>query len=384
LEGDLIDILVTEDREIHRACRRLNLDSRCHSLVAALEVVEDELPIVPSPPPAVRGCLAHELDAGDPIFDSLRVDYSGLDTWLAKCRREHRQCWVVNLPGRVTHAGVCIVNREDRHWPDASDPTLKICTFKIADDVAGMKLGELLLRAVFEYAHANGFATLFVEVFPKHGGLLKMLRCFGFEQHGHKRTGSQELVLRKISEPPSGAGALDPAEYHRLYGPYHIRLEGCRVFVVPIEPRYHSLLFPHLENQASLFPGTESCGNTIRKVYICNSGTTKIRPGDLLLFYRSRERKGITALGVVEETIRTREAKKLARFATKRTVYQGPEIEAKTCGREALGILFREAPILEDTVRIEELTKAGLLLRIPQSITELKAASLKWIRTHLK
>jgi hypothetical protein len=261
---------------------------------------------------------------------------------------------------------------------------LKICTFKIADDLGGMKLGELLLRAVLEYAHKNGFATLFLEVFPEHGGLLRMLRCFGFEQHGHKKPGSEELVLRKRNVPPSDAGVLSSAEHHRLYGPYRIRLEGCRVFVVPIEPRYHSLLFPHLESQTPLFPGAESCGNAIRKVYLCNSGTTKIRPGDLLLFYRSRVQRGITALGVVEETIRTRDPERLTRFATRRTVYQKPDIERMTGGREALGVLFREAPILKGPVRIEELTKAGLLTTIPRSITELKPAVQQWIQTHLK
>ena len=81
------------------------------------------------------------------------------------------------------------MNREDRVWADAHDPTLKICTFKIADDVLGMKLGELLLKTVFDYAAANKFGAIFIEAFPKHTVLLDLLDCFGFSKSFEKPNG---------------------------------------------------------------------------------------------------------------------------------------------------------------------------------------------------
>lgn len=153
---------------------------------------------------------------------------------------------------------------------------------------------------------------------------------------------------------------------------------------MPIEPRFHAMLFPDLEPQRQLFEGTESYGNTIRKAYLCNSGITKLEPGSVLLFYRSQDTQEINAVGIVEETLRTRDADELARFARKRTVYERKDIEAKTSQGETLGILFRYAPVLSDNLSLTELLQAGVLKAAPQSIQQLKEEGVSWIQTRLK
>lgn len=381
LDRDLVDLLVTEDQGIHKRCGRLSRASQCRTISQALARLQDDLPAETTPPPAVKSLVAHELNDADPIFASFRGDYP-FDEWLTKCRREHRQCWVITLPGRADYAGVCIVNHEDRSWQDSHDPTLKICTFKIADDVLGMKLGELLLKTVFDHADANRYATLFIESLPKHAVLLNLLDCFGFHRSFEKSNG--EIEMRKRLVPWGDVSSLDPFEYHRQFGPHKIRADGAKFFVVPIEPRFHSMLFPDLEPQRQLFEGTESYGNTIRKAYICNSGITKLERGSVLLFYRSQDTQRIDAAGIVEETLRTQDADELARFSRKRTVYERKDIEAKTSQGEALGILFRYAPVLRDNIDLKELIQAGVLKAAPQSIQQLKEEAVTWIQTRLK
>lgn len=201
LDRNLVNLLVTEDEGIHKRCRRLHLDSRCHSIQQTLDTLQDELPALPTPPPAIRSVFAHELDETDHIFDSFRADYPEFEQWLGKCREQHRQCWVVQLGEQKNYAGVRIINPQNRDWSDAHNPTLKICTFKIGDETLGMKLGELVLRAIFDYANANGYATLFLETFNKHAALIHVLNCFGFQQSGHKSTDSGEIELRKRLRP---------------------------------------------------------------------------------------------------------------------------------------------------------------------------------------
>ncbi len=386
LERDVIDVLVTEDQGIHKRCGRIGIANRCLTISQTIERLRDELPAEPSPPPAVRSLLAHELVETDPIFDSLRGDYDPqeFDKWLRKCRREHRQCWVINLLGRPHYAGVCIVNREDRHLQDAADPTLKICTFKIAEDVLGMKLGELLLRTVFEYAWKNDVSTLFVETYPKQMPLIHLLETFGFVRAGEKAGNAGEMELRKHLKPHPTISVNSPFDFQRWFGPYQVQLDGVNLFLVPIEPRFHSMLFPDLERQKRLTAGTESYGNSIRKAYLCNSVIKRLEPGDVLLFYKSKGSMRVTAMGVVEETLRTLDPVELARFASKRTVYEQRDINAKTLKGSALGILFRYVPLLKHSIALSAIMEAGFAKSHPQSITSLPQEANEWIRDQLK
>ncbi|MBI1313585.1 hypothetical protein GC176_20020 [bacterium] len=283
-----------------------------------------------------------------------------------------------------TYAGICIVNRQDRVWADATNPTLKICSFKIAEDAVGAKLGELLLHAVLRYANENRYGTLFIETFDKQAALIYLLECFGFRQRGQKAGNSGEIELRKLMVPTGSTHGIAPLDFHQEFGPYRISLDGVRVFVVPIEPRFHRMLFPDLEEQRSLYEGTDSCGNTLRKAYLCKAVTKQIRPGDVLLFYKSHARQEVTSVGIVEETIRTADADQLQKFASKRTVYERSDIESMTEGRNALGILFRYAPILKEAIRLQGLTDSCLLNGTPQSIVQIKEDDHTWLEAYLK
>lgn len=387
LAGDLVDVLVTDDHGIHKRCARLSRDlaARCLTVLQAVEKLRDELPAEVSPPPAVRKLYAHQLIADDPILASIRADYGAVefDAWLKKCRLQHRKCWVVQLQGRNTYAGICIINPEDRKLPDAADPTLKICTFKIADDALGFKLGELLLRAVFDHAATNDFATLFVETYPKQSHLIHLFETFGFFHAGEKSDATGQFELRKHLKPHPSITPESAFEFHRSFGPYQVQWDGVSLFFVPIEPKFHAMLFPDLEKQLQLWPGAESYGNTLRKAYLCKAGIGRLQPGDVLLFYKSQSDKKVTAIGVIEETVRTSDADELARFANKRTVFEKGDINAMA-KNSALGILFRYVPLLKKSIPLDDFIAAGLANGHPQSITSLPKEANEWIQSRLK
>lgn len=239
------------------------------------------------------------------------------------------------------------------------------------------------MRAVFDYVRKNRFRTAFIEVLPRHGALLNLLGDFGFEQAGHKEE-TTEIVMRKrfgpINDDDRRLGVL---LFHRLFGPHQIKLEGVSGFIVPIEPRFHAALFPDLEPQGSLFAGAESFGNTLRKAYVCRAQTRAIRPGDILLFYRSGDWQSVTTVGVVEETLATTDVNEMKTLVRKRTVYGEADLEHMCRGDGALALLFRHSDILRKQLPLEELVVNGIVTAAPQSITSLKSHALTWIQTHL-
>ena len=92
---------------------------------------------------------AYEIDKSNAVFESIRVDYPDFDTWFDKCRKEHRECWVLELDGDI--AGL-IIRKNETHAQAGTEglgpKIIKICTFKVRDEFLGEKYGELLLKQV--------------------------------------------------------------------------------------------------------------------------------------------------------------------------------------------------------------------------------------------
>ena len=382
LDACAVDYVVSEDHGLHKVCRRLGLEDRCLSLLATLDLLGSERTVIPSAPPAVEAVAAHQLVSDDSIFDGLRAEYPSFDEWLDRCKREHRRAWVIHLPGISGYAGIAIVNPENREWTNARNPTLKICTFKISERATGGKLGELLLRAVFDFAHENRMETLFIETFPKQGALLRLLHQFGFEVE-HEKPGTKELMLRKRMSPVNTEDErLNPSEFARKFGPFSVKWSQTTGFVIPIEPRFYALLFPELEPQGVLMPGSESFGNTLIKAYLCRAQTRSIRPGDLVFFYRSGDWQAIGTAGVIEQTLSSDSEVKMAEFLRKRTVYQQQDIALKCREGGALGLTFRHAPVIRRLIHLHKLVSNGVIAGPPQSITKLSSTALSWLQAH--
>ena len=92
------------------------------------------------------------------------------------------------------------------------------------------------------------------------------------------------------------------------------------MFVVPIQPKYLGRLFPDVDPQCGLSPGETAYGNSILKAYLCHAPLRQLKPGHVLLFYRSQSRQA-RAVGVVEETLVSESAEAASHLVGRRTVY---------------------------------------------------------------
>ncbi len=235
-------------------------------------------------------------------------------------------------------------------------------------------------------------STLYVEIFRKHELLVDLFDVFGF-QKSPRRTSRDELVLVKNLAHPPDSSEHSSLEYHVIFGPPAIQTT-VRSFVVPIIPKWHSMLFPDSPVESAYsqmpLPGLDIAsenhpsGNALRKAYLCNSNTAVLEPGDLLVFYRSHDLKAVTTLGVVESTIRSADPQEIMTYVGRRTVYRPDEIVTMCRSvRGVLAILFRQDRFIEPPWQLAELQAYGVLRTWPQTIVRVGEKGCTWIRQQL-
>jgi len=203
--------------------------------------------------------------------------------------------------------------------------SLKLCTFKVGEQIRGKKIGELFLKAAFRFATENRCENIFVHSNSEQIYLLELLNDFGFEQRGMYGSDIMLVKSHPIFPPATEMPALD---YAKLYFPHFRQDVTVRKFLVPIQPRYHQILFPDLARQAQLFGGNSTAGNAIKQAYLCKAQTTQVRPGDVVLFYRTGDEKAVTTIGIEERYEVHESATNIMQLVSRRTVYSQKEIEA--------------------------------------------------------
>ena len=380
--GNAVDFLVTEDRGVLKKGRRLGLGERVVDIEDAIAVIKVLAPRPSSPLLLARQVQAQVLDERSPFFDSLREDYSGFDDWLAKSKREHRDAWVIEAGGEL--AAATIVKHETPADFNIEGQTLKIAMFKVSEGHSGLRYGELLLKSVFDFLSSNYYESAYVTVLPKHDRVISFFEEFGFERI-RTQSGLGEAVLVK-SLVPRPDDPLPALEYHVRYGPQHYRTDAP-AFIVPIKPKYHRILFPESEAQRQFEQMRESrpFGNSILKAYLSGSSTRSITSGSILYFYRSGDKRGLTVVGIAEQTLVASSANRIAAFVGKRTVYSRNEIEEMTANeRDVLAVLFRQARTIESPIRAKRLTDARVWSRPPQSIMRIPEGGVDWIQSQME
>jgi L-amino acid N-acyltransferase YncA len=381
--ADAVDYLVTQDEEIHKKARAADLQSRVLSVPDTLAVVRALFPRAPAPPPAVESVPAYLLDEQDPIFESFRADYGpGFDNWLRRAKREHRTAWIIRRPGESL-AGFTIVKPETDRPYGLHGQALKICSFKVANQARGFRFGELLLKTVFGYAFANRYDHLYVTVFDKkYGELVDLFTDFGFGPHA-TRSPLGELVLTKpLKFEPSEYASTPPLAFNVRYGPANFKIHGVEMFVIPIRPVYHRLLFPDAQSQLDIMLTHHPFANSIRKAYLCHASTRRISPGSVLLFYRSDDEQAVRSIGVAEGVRVSKQPDEITHFVGQRTVYSYNEI-AKMSEKPVLAILFRHARNLAVPISLADLRAYKVLSGPPQSIVRVREEGMEWVRERL-
>lgn len=388
LAVNAVDILVTQDTDLHRRVRGTDMEDRVLTIsdvVAWLRTLqESENAYLPH----VEDIKAYALDPHDEIFRSLSVSYPSFGEWWdKKCARQHRPCWVVgHKSGRLD--GLVVRKREsgaEIGLPPSSS-VLKLCTFKVAEHAQGTKIGELLLKKAIWYAQGNNYDAIYLTTFPAQTMLIDLMTRYGFEIDGTLKNGEIRLVKLMQRGPLIVKGRRDVAEVRRDYPRFSIE-SPVELFVIPIRWRYFRQLFPEAATIESLplFPEAGSlaaveagtAGNTIRKVYISRSRIRAVQPGDVLFFYLSKDKSALhsqclTTVGVVESVRRAHDFRELSRLVAGRSAYSQEDLAEMVEGDDPLTVIdFLLVGHLSRPVPIAEMLKERVLRAAPQSISRL-------------
>ncbi len=335
-----VHLLVTEDRTIHKKAKRLNITSRVHYIQQAATFLQRLYQRHVVRLPKIEEVLTYNIDIESRFFDSLREDYPEFDEWYKRISRDGRKAWIYR-DDNDSPAAICIFKEEyDAIVTDDNrglrGRVLKLCTFKVGEKIRGMKIGELLLKAAFRYATEHACEHIYITMNPlKQAFLEDLVEDFGFSLVGKCR--NDDVYVKKHPTRPIQVDC-SPLDYNIRYYPLFVCDDTVQKYLVPIRPHFHDLLFPDIQVQGSLL--IHSSGNAIKQAYLCHAKIKRIRPGDILLFYRTDDLKAITSLGIVESSQDFTAAEKIMPIVSKRTIYSYDYI-CEMAKRRTKVILFR-------------------------------------------
>jgi len=373
LQCNAVHALVTEDQGIHRRARSLGLADRVYFIQAA----DNWLRLLHEPGaiklPNIQDVELHTLSGELPgqFFESIRADYIGFDDWFRRKAMEGRRAWIYRNDAGADVGAICIYAVQTNE-PITDDgqmlrgDALKLCTLKVGETVRGRKIGELFLRAAFEYATRYHCGAIFLHANPgRQSHLASLLEDFGFSPAGTYR-GDEVYVKSHPVEPPP----LDrhPFDYARLFYPHYF--PRVRKFIVPIRPEFHKILFPDFQEPGHALPEghpQRHVGNAIKLAYLCHTPNRQPQCGDIVLFYRSFDTRAVTTLGIVESYQRSHSADEIARIVSRRTVYTQQQIE-EMARTETTVMLFRLIRHFKNVISFQHLRDLGVVRGPIQSI----------------
>lgn len=303
---DRVDMLITEDKNIHKKASLLSISDRIFTIDSFLRRVIIQHPtLVDYKVLSVKKTLFGEIDSQCTFFDSFRQDYPQFDKWFN--RKSEETAYAAYYKNKIGAFLYLKVEGENELYSDieprfCQKKRLKIGTFKVAFN--GVGLGERLLKIVFDNALQFKVDEIYVTIFKKHPGhsmLIRLLEDFGFKHWGIKLSaGNEELVyVRNFSRV---ADKLNP-KFSFPFMSY-----DSPMYFVSIYPEYHTELFPDsiLRTESPVnFSEDEPHRNVICKSYISHAVSRNIQTGDILVFYRTGGvHKGVvTTLAIVDSIV---------------------------------------------------------------------------------
>lgn len=331
-----IDFLITEDRKIHSKASMIGVSEKVFTIDSFLEKIISENPEqIDYKVLSIRKMLFGNVDIRDTFFDGFKEDYKRFEKWFNG--KSNEPVYVCNSKDGDVIAFLYLKKEDETENYSDITPAfpkkkrLKIGTFKVT--LNGFKLGERLMKIIFDNALQFKVEEIYVTVFNKREEQLRLiglLEDWGFERWGVKSgpDGEELVYVRNFAR-------LANKEIPKLSYPY-ISGRG-NAFIVPIRPEYHTNLLPDsilkTESPAE-FVENESFRNAISKVYISRSYERDLKPGDLIVFYRTsggewpaRYKSVVTTLGVVENAItKINDEKQFLELCRKRSVFSDKEL----------------------------------------------------------
>ncbi|WP_299933323.1 GNAT family N-acetyltransferase [uncultured Pelagimonas sp.] len=389
------DFLITEDQGLHNRAQKHSADlgNRVLYIEDAMQLLATTFEPRAVPIRHVVDVSAHTIPLDDSFFDSLRQDYAPFDEWWrTKCVSERRPCWVVYDDDEV--AGLIVRKDESGSDTDATQKLpkiLKICTFKVSPEKRGVKLGELLLKMVLWYAQKNSYDLAYLTAYPKQEALIALLEFYGFCKTGTKGNDGELIFERNFSKSRLTVQAgQEIYDADRTNYPRFVSGPDVRGFVIPIVEEFHDVLFPDLRDvrQPDLFLDVggrtrpKRPGNTIRKVYVCQSPSKLGDAGSVLFFYKCKSdnppSQSLTAVGILESVSVATSTRELIQLTGGRSVYSEAKLTAFQASPENSYkvINFLLVDYLEPPLSLNDLETSGILTSHPQAITEFKDGKL--------
>ena len=389
-----VHALVTEDRGIHEKAKKIGLVENVYTIQTAEDLLRRLHARVVIDLPNIQEVSLYNLTSHleSDFFDSLRMGYPEFNDWFRAKAKEGTKAWV-SWEDNGQIGALCIyavqydevVTDDGKILPGAA---LKLCTFKVGMPVRGRKIGELFLKAAFRYATANKIENIFIHGnVEKHHFLFNILEDFGFERIGNhpKSDGRDAVYVKKHPIDPPVDGS-DPFNYLRKYFPHFRSDASIGKYIIPIKPEFHQILFPDYdqhEQQLNLFKTENSAGNAIKLAYLCNAPTKSMCPGDIVLFYRSKDEQSVTSVGIVEAYDTLQDADAIASKVRRRTVYKMEEIRLMA-GKATRVMLFRLIQHFQHQAPLDWLRSNRVLKKSPQSITKISNESFNQIMKYGK
>jgi len=246
------------------------------------------------------------ININDDFFTSLKTDYKKFIDWFDKKSCENKYAFTLYEDNKLM---AFLYLKLEADTDENISPQLevkkrlKVGTFKI--DAHGTKLGERFIKKIFDIAVSKKIDEIYITIFDKHKGLINLLETFGFYKHGTKKTSNgTELVFIKI---------ISKLKDNILKDYPIVQTEHKNKFVLSIMPKFHTMLFSDsiLNNESVDILKDTSYTNSIHKIYICAmQGVQNFNNGDLVLIYRTSDRKGsaryrsvVTSICVIEEVL---------------------------------------------------------------------------------
>lgn len=384
LDLNIADLLVTNDRALISRVGGTPLAARVLTLPDTVARLQSLYGSLSADFKHVQDHVCNQFDPNDPFFASLQADYPEFRTWYRNCMAKQRPCWVImqqsGIGGMIIYKPESRSNAGDAKELDqlgvSGEKVLKICLFKVDQNISGENFGEQLLKKGMDHAHRNSFDSIYLTVFPKHLTLINLLGKFGFLKCGTKGSEPEDVYFKRakvlpLNPPPMGF------EFHKTFWPC-IQIGSSSVYLVPVQPQFHDRLFPeaarrYAPSQMTLFEDAlpKTPGNAIRKAYVCNAPTLSLEPGSILLFYRSGD-SAITSVGVLEQYSAANDLVELRSLVGNRSVYTEQELASKVGGKvKAKAMNFYYAKDLKNPVLLSALR--DLQIAQPQSIAQLDA-----------
>ncbi len=386
LDRNAAHALVTEDQVLHRKARNRGLGNRVYFIQSANEWLRRLHEPGDVQLPNISDVELHTLNdqLAGPFFNSIRAAYNGFNEWFFRKAREGRRAWVYRDGANEEIEAICIYTVQTNE-PVTDDrdvlkgDSLKLSTFKVGETVRGRKIGELFLRAAFQHATNHRCESIFLHANDEQQvHLTSLIEDFGFRHFG-TYNGDGVYVKDHPIEPP--ALQMDAFEYVRRYYPHYTSGIEVQKFLVPIQPHFHNILFPDYQTPRRALPAAHPrrhVGNAIKLAYLCRTPNKQPRPGDVVLFYRSRDMRAITSLGVVESYNWSRSADEIARIVSRRTVYSDRQI-VEMAQAETKVMLFRLIHHFENPLPYAELRNLRVVFGPPISITKITDESFSRI-----